>query len=166
VGSIQASQVKAKLIQEGRVAQVSITFKKRSELMNPEHCLVQFGDCNCNNRHPLYVALKQVHHFHGEATEEEVCVLHVYLPFRRDPHGFYDPINMEQDVIDLGIFPLPNILDYDTPRHAAAPSTKFLHLMCEELAKSKLDQKIPGTLILQKARHGKKSRIPRYLSNS
>lgn len=85
--------------------------------------------------------MKQVHHFYSEANEEEEHVVHVYLPFCCDPCGFYDPINNEQDVLDLGIFPLPNILDDDTPTDAPDPSTKFLHLICEELAKSKLEQK-------------------------
>ena len=109
--------------------------------MNPEHCLVQFGNVEeFNQAHPLYVSLKQVHHFHSEAKDEEEYSLNMHLPFHCDLHGFYDPIHLDQDFINLGIFPLPNCLD-DTPEHVSPPSTKFLHLICEELAKFKLEQR-------------------------
>jgi hypothetical protein len=141
VGSIQASQVKAKLVQDGDVARVSVKFKKGGELTNPEHCLVQFFDCEFDETHPLYIAMKQVHRFYSEVNEEEEHVVHVYLPFCCDPCGFFDPINGEEGVLDLGIFPLPDILENDTPSDAPDPSTKVLHFICEELSKSKLEQK-------------------------
>jgi hypothetical protein len=85
------------------------------------------------------LAMKQIHHFHGELNEESESVLIVDLPFRCDTRGFYDPINKEQNELDLGIFPLPNAKEQT--RHAPLPSTRFLHLMCQELVKPKVEQK-------------------------
>ena len=86
------------------------------------------------------MALWQIHCFQGEAFEEKEWKIIVELPFHCNPSGFFDPIWNDQDVLDLGIFPLPDVhppLDCNAP----APSMKFLHLMCEELSKAKVEQK-------------------------
>lgn len=83
--------------------------------------------------------MAQIHRFHGESNEESDTVLIVDLPFRCDPQGFYDPINEEQNELDLGIFPMPDV--QERARNAPPPSTRFLHVMCEELVKAKVKQK-------------------------
>lgn len=53
-GSIESSQVKARLIKDGDAAEITIKFQKGGELTNPEHCLVQFQDVhNFDAAHPL-----------------------------------------------------------------------------------------------------------------
>ena len=104
--------------------------------------LVQFADTLFfEQTHPLYMAMQQIHHFQGEAFKEEERKVVVELPFHCNLSGFFDPIRNDQDVLDLGIFPLPDVhppLDCNAP----VPSTKFLHLMCEELSKAKVKQKM------------------------
>ena len=142
VGSINESMVKARLINDGDTAIVTIKIRRGGELTNPEHCVTQYDNAYEDVRFsPLYTAMMQVHRFNGEANEEEEITLTVDLPFRCEPQGFKDPMSTEEDGhLDLGIFPL------DTKRHnvigggAPLPSTKFLHIVCEELNKAKLDQ--------------------------
>jgi hypothetical protein len=132
--------VKARIVKYGDAAEVTINFQKGGELTNPKHCLVQFMDkFDFDVGHPLFLAMKQIHGFHGKLNEESEIVLIVDLPFRYDTQGFYDPINEEQNELDLGIFPLPNAKEQT--RHAPLPSTTFFHLMCQELAKPKVEQK-------------------------
>ena len=142
VGSVQDEHVHAKLIKEGDVAEITIKIRKGGELTNPDHALVQFADTLLfEENHLLYMARQQIHHFQGEAFKEEERKIVVELPFHCNPSGFFDPIRNDQDVLDLGIFPLPNVrppLDCNAP----APSTKFLHLMCEELSKAKVEQRM------------------------
>jgi hypothetical protein len=140
VGSIESSHVQAKIVEDGDAAEFTVKFQKGGELTNPEHCRVQFMDVlDFDETHPLYVSVKQIHRFHGESKEESVGVLIVPLPFRCDSQGFYDPINEEQNELDLGIFPLPRVKEHT--RNAPPPSTRFLHVICEELAKAKVEQK-------------------------
>ena len=80
------------------------------------------------------MAMWQIHCFQGEEFEEEERKIVVELPFCCNPSRFFDPrIRNDQDVLDT-IFPLPDVcppLDCNAP----VPSTKFLHLMCEEFSK-------------------------------
>ena len=87
------------------------------------------------------MAMWQIHCFQGEAFEEEEQKIVVELPFCCNLSRFFDPIWNDQDVLDLGIFPLPDVhppLDCNAP----VPSMNFLHLMCEELSKAKVKQKM------------------------
>jgi hypothetical protein len=109
VGSIESSQVKARIVRYGDAAEVTIKFQKGGELTNPEHCLVQFVDkFDFDVGHPLFLAMNQIHCFHGKLNEESEIVLIVDLPFRYNTQGFNDLINEEQNEFNLGIFPLPN----------------------------------------------------------
>jgi hypothetical protein len=139
-GSIESSQVKARLIKDGDATKSTVNFQKGGKLTNPKHCLVQFQDVlDFDVNHPLYLAMAQIHRFHGKSKEESETILIVNLPFRCDTQGFYDPINEEQNDLNLGIFPLPNA--QERAHNAPPPSTRFLHVMCEELVKAKLKQK-------------------------
>ena len=120
-------------------------FRKGGELTNPVHCMTQYyGEKILSTNQPLYVTMLQIHRFNCEANEEQERTLTVDLPFRCDPRGFFDPIKKDEDWLDLGIFPL--VPDPDDPNvapvaNAPPPSTKLLHLVCEELVKAKVVQK-------------------------
>jgi hypothetical protein len=94
--------------------------------------------------HPIYAQMMHIHRYNREANEEEEVTLSVDLPFRCDPRGFYDPIKDDEWFIDLGIFPLRCTKKNVIPG-APSPSTKFLHLVCEELVKPKVDQKLKAS---------------------
>jgi hypothetical protein len=130
--------VKARLINDGDTAEITVKFQKGGELTNLKHCLVQFQDVpTFSTDHPLYLAMAQIHRFHVESKES---ILTVHLPFRCDPQGFfYDPINDQQNDLDLGIFPLTN--SEEQASSFPPPSTRFLHVMCEELVKATVKQK-------------------------
>ena len=143
VGSIDQSMLKSKFINNGDTAVVTIKFRKGGELTNPEHCLIQYRESMSDELlalHPIYAQMMHIHRYNSEVNEEEEVTLSVDLPFRCDPRGFYDPIKDDEGFLDLGIFPLLRTKENVIPG-APPPSTKFLHLVCEELAKPKVDQK-------------------------
>jgi hypothetical protein len=130
--------VKARLINDGDTVEITIKFKKGGKLTSLKHCLIQFQDVpTFSTNHPLYLAMAQIHCFHVESKES---ILTVHLPFRCDPQGFYDPINDQQNDLDLGIFPLTNSEEQEASSFPP-PSTRFLHVMCEELVKATVKQK-------------------------
>ena len=139
-GSIDESMVKCEFINGGDTALITIKFLKGGELTNPEHCLTQYQHTPNIKLHPLYLNMLQIHRYSTEAQEEEEVKLKIALPFQCDPQGFFDPIKDDEGFLDLGIFPL-EITDVNFIPDAPAPSTKFLHLICEELSKSKLSQR-------------------------
>ena len=108
------------------------------KLTNPEHVLTHY--LRMNESHPLYLAMSAIHHFYGEANEKKEEELLVKLPFTCDPHGFFDPIDGDDEFLDLGIFPLA-LMPTNLAAGEPAPSTKFLHLFCEEQKKAKLEQR-------------------------
>ena len=65
----------------------------------------------------------------------------VKLPFACKIHGFYDPIDDEDDTLDLGIYALDYTSD-NLVADAPPPSTKFQNLFCEEKNKPKVKQKM------------------------
>jgi hypothetical protein len=132
--------IKSSFINDGDTALITIKFRKGGELTNPAHCLTQYAESDSITTHPLYTTMMQIHRFNGEANAEGEVTLTVDLPFRCESRGFYDPIKDDQGFLDLGIFPLLPTIENIIP-HAPLPSTKFLHLVCEELAKAKLEQK-------------------------
>ena len=92
--------------------------------------------------HPLYMAHQRIHRFTTDEQEERRTIV-INLPFPCSMTGFIDPLrgNATADELrqtyDLGVFPLPNQV---RAKNAPAPSTKFLHLSCEEIHKPKIEQ--------------------------
>ena len=70
--------MKAKLICDGVVVQVTITYTKGGELTDPDHCLTKYAQVfDFDRMHPLYIAMKQVYRFQFDTIETEECVVHV-----------------------------------------------------------------------------------------
>ena len=138
VGSINSNHIKASMMEDGNYAKIQIKFPRGSELTNPKHVLTHYPDMD--ELHPLYLAMSTIHCFYGKANEKKEEELLIKLPFTCDPHGFYDPIDEDDEFLDLGSFPL-DLMPTNSVAGGPAPSTKFLHLFCEEQKKAKLEQK-------------------------
>jgi hypothetical protein len=137
VGSINSNHIEASMSEDGNYVKINVKFPRGGELTNPKHVLTRYEDSGVDESHPLYLAMSNVHRFYGEANEKKEEELLIKLPFTCDPHGFYDPIEHNDVFLDLGVFPL----DATATEGGPAPSTKFLHLFCEEQKKAKLQQK-------------------------
>jgi hypothetical protein len=138
VGSIDDSQVEASITEDGKYAQVQVKFPRGGELTNPAHLLVRYP--YMDELHPLYQAMSTAHRFYGEANEMKVEGLRIELPFTCDSHGFYDPIDEDDEFLDLGVYPL-DLKSSNSGGGGPPPSTKLLSLFCEEQKKARLEQK-------------------------
>jgi hypothetical protein len=137
VGGINSDHIEASMSEDGDCVKINVKFPHGGELTNPKHVLTHCEDSGMDELHLLCLAVSNVHHFCGEANEKKEEELLIKLPFTCDPHGFCDPVEHNDVFLDLGIF----LLDATAAEGKPAPSTKFLHLFCEEQKKAKLQQK-------------------------
>ena len=140
VGSTTSQMLKASFIKKGNAVEVEVKIRRGGELTNPDHLLVMYPWMA--NNHPLYMAHQRIHRFTTDQQEERRTIV-INLPFPCSMTGFIDPIragagdDAARQTYDLGIFPLANQV---RAANAPAPSTKFLHLSCEEIHKPKIEQ--------------------------
>ena len=138
VGSTTSQMVKASFIKKGNAVEVEVKIRRGGELTNPAHLIVMYDWMTVD--HPLYMAHARIHRFTTDQQEERRTIV-INLPFPCCMTGFIDPLhgnNTElRQTYDLGVFPLPNQV---RAKNAPAPSTKFLHLSCEEIHKPKIEQ--------------------------
>ena len=139
VGSTTSQMVKASFIKKGNAVEVEVKIRRGGELTNPAHLIVMYDWMTVD--HPLYMAHARIHRFTTDQQEERRTIV-INLPFPCSMTGFIDPLRgLDDEVLrqtyDLGIFPLK---DQVRARNAPAPSTKFLHLSCEEIHKPKIEQ--------------------------
>ena len=139
VGSTTSQMVKASFIKKGNAVEVEVKIRRGGELTNPAHLIVMYDWMTID--HPLYMAHARIHRFTTDQQEERRTIV-INLPFPCSMTGFIDPLRgLDDEVLrqtyDLGIFPLE---DQVRARNAPAPSTKFLHLSCEEIHKPKIEQ--------------------------
>lgn len=148
IGSIKAEHIEASMTEDGASAKIKVKFPRGGELTNPMHLLCRYP--NMTDDHPLYGKMRDVHRFYGEANEKKEEEVVIKLPFPCVPHGFYDPIEENDEFLDLGVFPLEDDpTEVSSPASNSsgagegppAPSTKFLFLYCEEQKKAKIEQK-------------------------
>lgn len=139
-GNITKSMLKASISQDGIETIVKITFEGgTSEIMNPKHMEERYP--NVGPFHHFIVSMKQAARFYSERYEKEEVFVKVKLPFAHEIHGFYDPFDDRDEVLDLGIYSL----DYSNDNivgDVPPASTKFLNLFCEEKNKPKVKQKM------------------------
>lgn len=140
VGSVNEHMIESSITEDGTRVIVKLKQRKGGELVKSSHSQRRYG---LEDGHPLLVALRQVERAYGEVHEEVEETVTINMPFRVDTRGFYDPID-ETDVLDLGIFPLPRTEHNPVP-NAPKPSTKLLHLWCEEHDKPKMKQDVKST---------------------
>lgn len=136
-GLIEGKMLKSKFDDDGTSITITCKYQRGGQLTNPDHLVSLYGEGI--KTHPIYIHLKELNRFHLESVEEEEeKSLVIELPFPCNTAGFYDPIRDDDSQVSLGTFPLPHIRAMLAP--APAPSTKLLHLICEELKKEKKKQ--------------------------
>jgi hypothetical protein len=137
VGSTTSGKINAAIVDDGNAVEVEVKISRGGELTNPDHLLTMYGD-QIHTDHPIYQAQMCIKRFTTDNIEEH-RMIRINLPFTCSTAGFIDPLHDEtdQETYDLGIFPLYN---QSSSEDAPDPSTKFLHLSCEEIHKPKIEQ--------------------------
>ena len=139
LGSISSSMVNAQLTRDGKSVDITVNFHDGGELTNPMHCLAQYCTHNpdgtytmhVDETHPMYRRCHLINRHENELLRVHPKVLTIQLPFECKSAGFIDPIlGGQQAEYDFDVFPLP--AGHLQIPNAPVPTTKFLHVVCEE----------------------------------